>query len=220
LYMTYNLEAVMRTHLADIIGIDEVQQLLSEWKQNELVAPLLTSALPDERTQFYFARILRALVQEQVPLTDMASILTAVQGPDLSDSNLSRAVRSVRLALKRQLPGNTLTAQRLELSHEWEDRLASALQQGKHTITFNMSPEEKQEFLSMVDDWVRAHTQNWNMVLVTRNAELRPFIRLLVEEEFPRLMVLSQEELLSPNEMQGAGDGAHAEQTKGIDANA
>lgn len=220
LYMTYSLEAMMRTHLADIMGIDEVQQLLSEWKQNELVAPLLTSALPDERTQFHFARILRALVQEQVPLTDMASILTAVQGPDLSDGNLSSVVRSVRLALKRQLPGNTPTAQRLELSHEWEDRLAAALRQGEHTITFTISPEEKQGFLSMVDDWVQAHMRNWNMVLVARNAELRPFIRLLVEEEFPRLMVLSQEELLSPNEMQGAGDGAHAEQTKGIDANA
>ncbi len=219
-YMTYSFEAVMRTHLADVMGIDEVQQLLSEWKQNEVVAPLLTSALPDERTQFHFARILRALVQEQVPLTDMASILTAVQGPDLSDGNLSSAVRSVRLALKRQLPGNTLTAQRLELSHEWEDRLASALRQGKHTITFNISPEEKLGFLSMVNDWVQAHTRNWNMVLVTRDAELRPFIRLLVEEEFPRLMVLSQEELLSPNEMQGAVDGVHAERTKGIDANA
>lgn len=107
LFMVYRLDAVMRTRLADIMGVDEADRLVSEWKQNELLAPLIASALPDEHTQFRFARVLRALVQEQVPLTDVTSILTAIQGPGLRNDDLNSVVRQVQLALKKHLPGDT-----------------------------------------------------------------------------------------------------------------
>ena len=47
-------------------------------------------------------------------------------------------------------------------------------------------------------------TSGGNAALVIRNAELRPFVQLLVNSEFPYLMVLAEEEVLSPDELEVA----------------
>jgi len=55
------------------------------------------------------------------------------------------------------------------------------------------------------------------VVLVTRSSELRPFLRRLVEFEFPYLMVLSRDEMLTYDElMEKLGQ---EEQDESIDAN-
>jgi tetratricopeptide (TPR) repeat protein len=199
-FIIYHVEAVLRRNLENFMRMQDVERLLVEWKESERGASLIASVLPDAHTKFFFARILRALVQEQVPIKQWEDILEATQETGLTSGDCSKVIRAIRLRLKQWLPGNNPTAQRLELPVDWEETIAAGLRYDNDRVYFVAPPAEIARFLATIRD--RVHSQGWNYVLVTRSPELRPFVRLLIESEFPFLAVLSEEELLSPDELQ------------------
>ena len=199
LFVIYHLEAVLRHNLGDFVGVQETEGLLEKWEQHERGPHLIRAALPDQASRLHFARMLRSLLRENVPITAWEDILEVVHTSKLTNHNIGGVVRAVRLRLKRLLPGNDLTTRRLELPPELEDATASWLRHENGKVSFAASPQETHEFVATIRDLVRPNDRN--LVLVTRSTELRPFIRRLIEFEFPYLMVLSQEELLSHDEL-------------------
>jgi len=217
-YMVYHLEAVLRQNLADFLGVQEVENLLEVWEQTEKGASLIKTALPDQTSRLRFARVLRALVKENVPITLWADILEAAQGVGLASDDVSKVVRAVRLRLKSLLPGNNQTATRLELPPELEAKITPWLWHEDGKMFFDIPPEETQEFLSEIRNLVDPSKRS--LVLVTHNAELRPFVRNLVGLEFPDLMVISQEELLSQEELPEAVQIQDEKQAEGANIDA
>lgn len=193
-FIIHHLEALILRNLTNFMGTQDVENLLAEWRKNPNAAVLIASALPAEHTRYHFGQILRALVREQVPITFWKDILEVFREAGLINVNVSEAVRIVRLRLKEQLPGNNPKAQRLELPMEWEDMLISGLEHRDGRTFLTLPPEKIHEFLSTIRNVVKA--RDWNLVLVTQGSEIRPFVWRLVENEFPYLMVLAQDELV------------------------
>ncbi len=190
------------------MGTQDAKDLLAEWGKNQDAEALIASALPDEHAKYHFGQVLCALVREQVPITSWKDILEAFREARLTNIAVSEAVRVIRLRLKEQLPGNNPNAQSLELPMDWEDMLISGLEHKNGRIFLTLPPEETFEFLSTIRNVVKA--RDWNLVLVTQSSEIRPFVRRLVENEFPYLMVLAQDELVVVDQVVGM------EQTKGV----
>ncbi len=207
-FIIYHVEAVILKNLTNFMGTQDVENLFAEWEKNQDAAALIVSALPGQRARYHFAQVLRALVREQVPITSWKDILGAFREAGLINVDVSEAVRIIRLLLKEQLPGNNTNAQRLELPSEWEDKFISGLEHHNGRTFLTLPPEETYEFLSTIRNAVK--TRDWNLVLVARNSEIRPFVRRLVENEFPHLMVLAQDELVAVDQVVGM------EQTKGV----
>ena len=199
LYMVYHLEAVLRRNLADFLGIQAVENLLWDWEQAERGSSLIKEVLPDQASRFRFARVLRALVKERVSITSWEDILETVRESGLATKNESEVVRLVRLKLREYLPGNTLGSRRLPLPPETERKIAPWIWRENGKAFLSLPPEETQELLSDIRGLVDPNDKK--IVLVTHDAELRPFIRRLVELEHPDLMVISQDELISEEEM-------------------
>jgi tetratricopeptide (TPR) repeat protein len=197
-YIIYHVEAVLRRNLENFMRMQDVERLLNEWKQSGKGASLIASVLTNVHTKFYLARILRALVQEQVPIKRWEDILEATQVTRLTSGDCADVIRSIRLRLKQWLPGNNSAAKRIELPADWEEMLATGVRRDDDRVYFVAPPAETAWFLEMIRD--RALKPGWNYALVTRSPELRPFVRLLVAPEFPFLAVLSEEELLLPGE--------------------
>jgi tetratricopeptide (TPR) repeat protein len=220
-FMIYHIEAVLRQHLEQFVGIQEVETILDTWsqgkrydvieadpargtsaEQQELAASrkaLLQAVLPDQDARFHFTRILRSLVAERVPITKMESMLTALEGITLNPTTIQRAVQAVRLALKPLLPGNALHDRQIELPSPLEETLAAGMVSVDGQIHFNVQPTELSRVLAAIAESVPAGTHN--VVLVSHSAELRPLVRRVVERKFPHLMVLSHNERLSPHQI-------------------
>jgi tetratricopeptide (TPR) repeat protein len=194
-YVIYDLEAVLLRNLADFLGVQEVENLLETLGKKEGGSALIEAALPDPASRLRFARLLRALVRERVSITQWENILKTFQTQGLATRNVAEAVRDVRVRLKNGLPGNDMATRRAEFPPEIEDQMAKWVSREDGKAFFAASSEETHRLLSMLRDWMKSKDRN--IVLVTRSSRLRPFIRQLVEAEFPDLMVLSQEELLS-----------------------
>ena len=60
---------------------------------------LINKVLPDEHARVRFARLLRTLVREQVPITAWKEIVASTQASGLE--NLEDAVRAVRMRAER-----------------------------------------------------------------------------------------------------------------------
>jgi len=103
-------------------------------------------------------------------------------------------LRAARLHLRQSLPGNVDATTRLALPSNFEDQLLG-ISDGHAFLA--AEPGQRLLFLA----WLRgemAHRDS-RTVLVTRSPALRPLLRRLVEVEFPDLMVLAEEEVLSAN---------------------
>jgi type III secretory pathway component EscV len=116
-----------------------------------------------------------------------------VRGAGLESDDVHRAVCAVRLRLTPQLPGNTPEARRILLPQALEDELARWVWHADGKTFFAIPPQQTQNALNALRGLVEADDRS--QVLVTRGAELRPFVRRLAEIEHPYLMVLAQEEV-------------------------
>jgi flagellar biosynthesis component FlhA len=216
LYMVYHLEAVLRRNLPAFLGTQEFKNLLETWRTTE--KPLVDSAAPDQSRELRLGRTLRALLNEQVAITSWQEILKTIQIVGLPNDDVHEVVRAVRLSLKRQLPGNTPDAHRLELQSGIEGSLAQWLRH-EHGKTFiAIPPEPVKEFLSAVRKLVE--TNHDNALLVVESGKLRPFIHRIIKQEFSSLIVLAREELIAPGELYDAARAKDQTWINGVSADA
>lgn len=193
IFMVHHLVAVLRPELAEFLGVQETNNLLNTWAEEEDLRELIEACVPNPELRIRFCRVLRALLQEQVPLTRPRDILEAVQSSRLEDDP-SQAVRAVRCRLKDLLPGNRREDKRVEVPLELETSIQAWLwhEEGKRFLA--ALPQDIQGWLEDISKLVDSASQD--VALVVANAALRPALRRLVELELPSVMVLSQEELL------------------------
>lgn len=196
-YAVYHLEATLRQNLAYFLGIQEVQDLLDRWRQSDRGATLIEAVLSNDAALLRFARVLQALVAERVPITSWEDILQGFGEIVSTDQEIEAIVRGIRLQQRLHLPGNQITARRLELSAQLEKKLYPWLRHEGSKVFFALPPKETQDLLSEIRELVNGQERQRGFVLVTPSSELRLFVRRLVELEFPDLMVMCEEEVVT-----------------------
>ncbi len=94
-YAVWHMEAIARRNLAEFVGIQETEALL---RANNLL-----SHMPDAGSRIRLARVLRALVSDQTPITNFAEIVEAFVQSDVNDGDIESIATAVKLRLKTQL---------------------------------------------------------------------------------------------------------------------
>lgn len=205
-FMVRHLEAVVSRNLSLFLGVQEVDDLIERWSQTDRGSALVDAALPGPAQRFRFARALRALVKERVPITSWESILEAVRDAGLESDEVDAAVRVIRQRVKQSLPGNQEQDERLQLPAEIENGIARWIwrQEGKTYLA--IPPDDTRRLLSGVRGVVGSRARN--VVLIVSNGEVRPFVRRFIEYELPEVQIIAGDELLDRKT-------AHASQPEG-----
>jgi type III secretory pathway component EscV len=185
-FLIAQLEAVLLQNAAVLLGVQEVEAMLSDWQSKEGGMPLIQEALPGARPRLRFARLLRALVSEQVPVSSWQDILDVVRQTGVDDRE--KALREIRLRLKAALTGG-VRVKPLIVPMVWEDWVV----RDNGRVRFMATAADTHALIVQVRAWMK--TPDPPNVLVTQSWELRRFVRRLIETEFPRLRVLTQDEL-------------------------
>lgn len=193
-FVVHHLEALLRENLDNFLGVQAVSNLLQEWEGETDGAGLIQTVLPDEAARFGFARLLRELIKERVPITAWREILETVGRTGTAPARQAETLRALRLRLKSQLPGNRENDRRITVPAEIEDLLSPWIWEQKEAPFLAIPPEETQALLAAVRELADADDRH--AVLVIARPPLRPFLRRLVEIEFPHMMVATREELM------------------------
>lgn len=213
-------------HAAELLGLEEVQQWLDELAVQAPVT--VREAVPGRIPLATFTEVLRLLLREQVPLTGIRAILSALARPatplpeeTTPGALLPLARHASRAALSRALAGSTSRLRCLRFDALIEDTIREARRFASRSDTVALAPAATRDILRALRHTLHTAASAGQRppatpphgttspttppVVLLAPAELRPHVRGLIAEEFPLLPVVSAAELLPQLELELVG---------------
>ena len=187
-YPVRHIGAIVERNLADFIGVNETYERLTE-----VCFDLLPQIEQSDGGVPRFAGVLRALVAERVPIGELREICKRyleVRG-GLSQADMVEQLRSLPQIAPR-LPGNAAGTQLISMGADFERRILEGVHRDGSHVVLAMLPDSCQATLGEVRDRL---TDQRHATLVVESAPARPFVRKLIEMEWPNVPVLSRHEL-------------------------
>jgi flagellar biosynthesis component FlhA len=194
-FVLRHLESVLRQNLATLVGLEETTELIREWERS-------ARALPDAEWRLRLSRLLKRLLDDQVPIVSAEEILEVVAQYGMD--NLAVTTRAVRLRLRHQLPGNQASIEPCEAPEDWEPLLSGVEAEG----SAGLPAAAALALQSKLRAWARTHHPRCALVL--RDSQRRELIRALTRSELPDLWLLAREEVL-PRALLQANEKASVE---------
>lgn len=206
-YPLRHFEALLRANAVELVDQQQVT-----WLLDPLKTPVAEQIRKSPEKRISLIHVLKALLQEGVPVTAFEVICnTFIEGKD-KESDLLTIVEMVRSrpGIRPTLPGNNERYWFYPLGQEIEAELAGFLYDEDQQPLLVMNLELLPEMLRVIGELL--FEQKWPALLVA-NAKLRPFVRKIIEWSYPQIPVLSERELLPGLESQivGKKEGAHHE---------
>jgi flagellar biosynthesis protein FlhA len=205
--LTTHLSEIIRRHAHELLGRQEVQQMLDHLKQthprvvDELVPNLMPLGL--------VVRVLQQLLREQVPIRDLLAILETLGDWAPHTKDADALCEHVRRALARtltkmhQAPDGSLSV--VTLGHSVEAALSDALQKGEHGRILALDPGVANRVMQNLARLMeRAAAQNVQPAVIC-SASVRPAFKKLADRFIPNVSVLSYDEVLSQVDIRAMG---------------
>jgi len=216
-YTVVEAEAVLATHLMEVVKKyahelltrQEVQNLIDAIKEDHptLVEELVPKVLSIGGIQ----KVLQSLLKEKVPIKNLVQILEALAdfAPQTQDpQSLLEYVRgSLSDVLCNRFKSEDGKLYCATVEPSLEQRLTNAVNQGssENLGTLGLTPQEVQQLYDELQELVEKMNAEGLQPLVLCSPALRPYFRMLVEPEFPDLVVMSYGELTMQIEVEAIG---------------
>jgi flagellar biosynthesis component FlhA len=195
-YVVRHLEVVVRANLGGFVDLEKVEALLDTWSLDPQAAQAIEALLPRRSDRIVFARLVRTLVSEGVPVGAWRDVLDPLEGVVPEPDRVDQAVAAIRRAMGDRLPGLAPSMRRVPVPPEWVEELTRTLRgeregQGTGLPAALVAFRER---LGSLADRVDEAT-----VLVAPDPTARGLIRRLAALAAPQAQVVSADELASPD---------------------
>lgn len=202
-----HLTEIIRTHAHQLLGRQEVQQLLDAVKATH--AAVVDEVVPNLLTLGEVQKVLQNLLREGVSIRDLVTILECLadhgrhtREPDILTEFCRQALSRSLAQQYRLREGRTPV---ITLHPDLEQRLADAVQRNSGFVQVDLPPDFLQKLQAAVAEQVqRAAAQGYTPVVLTSPA-VRFYLKRLTERSIPKLVVLSYAELEPDVEIEAIG---------------
>jgi hypothetical protein len=216
-FVIRHVESVLRMHLGHYLGPDNVRSWFDNWgtapgldsEGQVQVDRLATALLVDRASVVRLSRVLRSLVDEMVPVNDRGTIAERLDTVGLRDDDVRGLVAFMRQALKRQLPSNVPGASQVWLPKALEAEMSTWLARDGSGVAFAVPIDWLATVIGRIGSLVKQASAD--PVIVTRNPEIRPYVRSLLAPTLPTIPVLVSDELVEEPAALDAADSAGAQ---------
>jgi flagellar biosynthesis protein FlhA len=199
-YMVVDLPTVIATHLTELIKTHawelltrtEVRGLLDNVSKNypKIVDELTPSLLTLGAVQ----RVLQNLLRERVPINDLVIILETLLDYAPSSKDPEILTEFVRQGLSRVIakqyaaPDGAIHA--MTLDPVFETVLSQAIDSGS-----TLHPDTVSKLIKAVEAAVKGDSSKMNRIIILCSAQVRRFLRKIMERFFPSIVILSSAEI-------------------------
>jgi type III secretion protein V len=198
--------ALMRRFGHEFVGVQETQALLDGLERTH--PALVREVVPKLVSPVLLADVLRRLVEEGISLRNLRDVLGALAEWAPHERDPVVLAEHVRAALRRTITfqntraGGVLTAWMLD--GLIEDTIREAIHKTPTGSYLALEPQLSRDIVAAVGRALGPADGGDGAVLLT-NAEIRRYVRRLVETEHPDLAVLSYQELAPEAEIRPLG---------------
>jgi type III secretion protein V len=219
-----HLTSFLKKHARDFLGIQEVQSMMNAIKgaYPDLVDEVIPKVVSTQR----LTEVLQRLVEEQVSIRDLKTILQCLSENGRSETDIVALTEQVRTALKRkicyQLSEGRSTLFVYQLDPELEEAFRNSIRHAATGPYLNMDPETIQMVLDSVHAQIGNLPPTAQRPVILTDGDIRRFVKRLLEYNYPDLAVLQYEQLtpeiavqplgfISPNRSQALAGGGPQE---------
>lgn len=194
-----------KAHAGDFIGIQEVRQMLEfmEKKFPDLVREV-TRLIPLQKLTDIFKR----LVQEEISVKDLRTIMESLSEWAQTEKDTVILTEYVRTSLKRYISNKYAQGQSVLpvyiLDPEIEDIVRGAIKQTSAGSYIALDPDSIQLIIQAMKKTIVQSPTGAKPVLITA-IDVRRFVRKLIENEFPNVVVLCYNEIIKEIKIQPMG---------------
>jgi flagellar biosynthesis protein FlhA len=202
--MTTHLSEIVKKHCHELLGRQDVQQLLDTLKDThpKVVEELVPNLLPLGGV----VKVLQNLLREQVPIRDMLAILETLADWAPVTKDLDILTERVRQVLARTITKMYQNAEgkiaAVTLGHSVESAISEALQQTDQGSFLSLDPSIAQQIMNNLARSLEKMSSADDAPMVLCSAQVRPHFKLLADRFLPHITVLSYDEILSNIEIQ------------------
>ncbi|NDD57761.1 MAG: EscV/YscV/HrcV family type III secretion system export apparatus protein [Chlamydiae bacterium] len=204
--MILHLSYFYRQYASEFIGIQEVRGILEflEKSYPDLVKEV-TRLVPLQKLTEIFKR----LVQEQVSIKDLRTILEALSEWAQTEKDTVLLTEYVRSSLKRYISykysqGQSILSVYL-LDPEIEDMVRGAIKQTSAGSYLALDPDSVQLILHALRSTIAPTPTGGQPPVLLTTIDVRRFVRKLIEGEYPDLSVVSYQEIVPEIRIQPLG---------------
>jgi flagellar biosynthesis protein FlhA len=205
--MTTHLSEVIRRHAHELLGRQEVQQMLDHLKQTH--PKVVEELVPNLLSLGGVVKVLQNLLREQVPIRDLLAILETLgdwapftKDPDLLTEHARQAMGRTLTRL-HQAPDGSLPV--IVLGHRVESVLAEALQKGDKGRVLAIDPAAANQIAGSLARLIEAGAAANLQPVVACTAPVRPAFKRLIDRFIPNVTVLSYDEIQTQAEIRSLG---------------
>jgi type III secretion protein V len=204
--MILHLSKFYRQYASDFIGIQEVRAILEFIEKSfpDLIKEV-TRLVPLQK----LTEILRRLVQEQVSIKDLRTILEALSEWAQTEKDTVLLTEYVRSSLRRYISykysqGQSVLSVYL-LDPEIEDMIRGAIKQTSAGSYLALDPDSVQMILHSMRNTIVPPPPSAQPPVLLTAIDVRRFARKLIEGEFPEMSVISYQEVVPEIRIQPLG---------------
>src|SRR5690242_2935706 len=195
--LSTHLTELLKSNMAELLSYGEVQKLLKELPKEQ--SDLVKDLVPNLITVSGIQRVLQILLAERVSIRDLATILEGIADGTAGSRNPVMLAEHVRARLARQLcaqhtsPGGYLPL--VALSAKWEQAFAESMVGQGDERQLAMQPSRLSEFITLVRERFEEAAREGEAPVLVTSANIRPYVRGIVERFRAQTPVLSQSEI-------------------------
>jgi flagellar biosynthesis protein FlhA len=197
--MATHLTEVLRKHASELLGRQEVQNLLDNLSRSypkaveELVPNLLSLGIVQ--------KVMQNLIRERISIRDLLTIVETLADYAVLTKDPDLLTEYVRNKLSRSIIspyiGEDGFLKLITMDPGVEDLLLQGIQKAEHGAYLSIDPEIADSIIASIkQEAEKAMSKNIQPILLT-SPVIRRHLKKMVEYFIPSLMVLSQSELLS-----------------------
>lgn len=202
-----HLTEVIKSHAHEIIGRQDVQNLLDHIKKTH--PAVVEELVPGMMSLGEVQKVLAGLLRERVPIRDLVTILEVLADHASATKDSDLLVEYVRQALARNIirqyiDGND-TLNVITLDPKVEQVVRDSIQHTEHGSYVAMDPENAQAIFTSLSQNVEKVTGTGHQPIVLCAPVVRIYFKKLTEKLIPGLVVLSYNELEGRINVQSLG---------------
>ena len=201
-----HLTEIIRKNADEILGRQEVQQLLDSLKKSN---PLLhDEVIPNIISQSVLLKILQNLLREGVTIKYIGSILEALadcKGINDLDTLTEVARQGLARHIVKPLLGSDEVLRVLSLEPQLEQSLANALQKIDGQVQLSIAPNDAQRLLERIREKIEEVINEGITPIILCHSALRLSIKRLTERIAPKLVVLAYNEIPNSIKLESIG---------------
>lgn len=206
-YTVVDLSTVLTTHLTEIIrrnahellGRQEVQQLLDKVKESH--PKVVEELVPNLLSLGGVLKVLQNLLMEQVPIRDLVTIFETLADWAPMTKDLTALTEYVRESLARTITGlyqsSEGTIEVISLEQSVEKVIAEAIQQTDKGSFITIDPKTAQHIMEILSEKTDIFSRMNKQPIVLCSAQIRSHFKRLVDRFIADLVVLSYNDILA-----------------------